>query len=62
MIHTLDGAIAAIAGDLTSVGRAPAVVTLTPADLADVGAQLAAYHAHFAPSFARREQRDWAAV
>jgi SRSO17 transposase len=49
-----------IAGDLTSAG--PAVVTLTPADLADVGAELAAYHTHFAPYFARREQRDWAEV
>jgi SRSO17 transposase len=27
-----------------------------------VGAELAAYHAHFAPLFARREQRAWAAV
>jgi SRSO17 transposase len=62
MIHTPDGEIAAIAGDLTGAGPAPAVVALTPADLADVGAELAAYHAHFAPYFARREQRDWAAV
>jgi SRSO17 transposase len=49
-----------IAGDLTHVG--PTVVTLTPADLADVGAELAAYHARFAPLFARREQRAWAEV
>ena len=61
-MRAADGAIAAIASDLTSAGPAPAVVTLTPADLADVGAELASYHAHFAPSFARREQRDWAAV
>jgi SRSO17 transposase len=51
-----------IAGDLTRLGPAPAVVTLTPADLADVGEELAAYHARFAPLFARREQRGWAAV
>ncbi len=40
----------------------PALVALTAADLAEVGEELAAYHAHFAPLFARREQRDWAAV
>jgi SRSO17 transposase len=50
----------AMAHDLTGAG--PAVVTLTPADLAEVGEELAAYHAHFAPLFARREQRAWAAV
>jgi SRSO17 transposase len=50
----------AIAGDLTGVG--PAIVTLTPADLADVGEELAAYHARFAPLFARREQRAGAEV
>jgi SRSO17 transposase len=50
----------AIAGDLTSAG--PAVVTLTLEDLADVGAELAAYHERFAPLFARREQRAWAEV
>ena len=49
-----------IAGDLTSVG--PTVVTLTPADLADVGEGLATYHARFAPLFARRQQRAWAEV
>jgi hypothetical protein len=50
--------------DLTTSG--PAVVTLRPEDLADVGEELAAYQAHFAPLFARlfarREQRGWAAV
>jgi SRSO17 transposase len=40
----------------------PAIVALTAADLADVGTELAADHAHFAPLFARREQREWAAV
>jgi hypothetical protein len=46
--------------DLTNQG--PAVVSLSPADLAAVGEELAAYHAHFAPLFARREQRGWAQV
>jgi SRSO17 transposase len=58
----MQAAAGEIAGDLTSVGPVPAVVTLTPADLADVGAELAAYHARFAPLFARREQRAWAEV
>jgi SRSO17 transposase len=49
-----------MAQDLTSEG--PLVVTLTPADLADVGEELATYHARFAPLFARREQRAWAQV
>lgn len=52
--------VGAIAGDVTNAG--PAVVALSPADLADVGTELAAYHARFAPLFARREQRAWAAV
>jgi hypothetical protein len=47
----------AFVGDLTGVGPAPAVVTLTPADLAELDAELAASHMHFAPFFARREQR-----
>jgi hypothetical protein len=50
--------------DLTTTG--PAIVALRPEDLADVGEDvgedLAAYQAHFAPLFARREQREWAAV
>ncbi len=54
------GTRATITDDHAEVG--PALVALTAADLADVGAELAAYHAHFAPLFARREQRDWAAV
>jgi len=44
------------------VEAGPALVALTAADLAGVGEELTAYHAHFAPLFARREQRDWAAV
>ncbi len=54
------GAEQAVGGDLVDAG--PAVVALTAADLADVGEELAAYHAYFAPLFARREQRAWAAV
>ena len=46
--------------DLTS--EAPVVLTLTPHDLADVADELSAYHAHFAPLFQRREQREWAAL
>jgi SRSO17 transposase len=46
--------------DLTTMG--PPTVALRPEDLADVGEELAAYHAHFAPLFARREQRAWAQV
>jgi SRSO17 transposase len=46
--------------DLTTSG--PAIVALRPEDLADVGEELAAYHAQFAPLFARREQRAWAQV
>ncbi len=49
-----------VADDQAEAG--PALVALTAADLADVGEELTAYHAHFAPLFARREQRDWAAV
>lgn len=49
-----------VGGDQAEAG--PALVALTAADLADVGAELAAYHAHFAPLFARREQRAWSAV
>jgi SRSO17 transposase len=46
--------------DLTS--QAPVVLTLTTQDLADVADELSAYHAHFAPLFQRREQREWAAL
>jgi len=35
-------------------------LTLTSADLADLVPALTAYHAEFAPFFARREQRAWA--
>ncbi len=35
---------------------------LCAADLARIAADLVAYHARFAPLFARQEQRDWAAV
>ena len=46
--------------DLTP--RLPAARTLTAADLYGLVAELAAYHAGFAPLFQRREQRAWAAV
>ena len=46
--------------DLTS--QAPVVLTLTPQDLTDLADELTAYHAHFAPLFQRREQREWAAL
>jgi SRSO17 transposase len=54
------GAVGEVAGDLSHEG--PTVVSLTSADFADVGEELAAYYARFAPLFARREQREWAAV
>lgn len=40
----------------------PAVRTLTAADLDGIVEELAAYQAHFAPLFQRRQQRGWAAV
>src|SRR5918998_679973 len=46
--------------DLTS--QAPVVLTLAPHALTDVADELTAYHAHFAPLFQRREQREWAAL
>ena len=56
----MDSAEGVPVADLTTLG--PAIVALRPEDLADVGEELAAYHAHFAPLFARREQRGWAEV
>src|SRR5215213_5713363 len=46
--------------DLTAT--IPPARLLTAADLDGVAEELAAYHAHFAPLFQRREQRAWAAV
>ena len=40
----------------------PTPLALTPQDLAGLREELAAYHAHFAPLFQRREQRAWAEV
>lgn len=40
----------------------PTPLARTPQDLAGVVEELAAYHAHFAPLFQRREQRAWAWV
>ena len=49
--------IAAWSTDL--IAQQPAVRTVTVGDLAEVAAELAAYQAHFAPLFRRREQRVW---
>ncbi len=47
-------------GPLTDVTwQQPTVRTVAVADLAEVAAELAAYHAQFAPLFRRREQRIW---
>src|SRR5947207_4332510 len=43
-------------------GALPTPLALTSRDLAGLGEELAAYHAHFAPLFQRREQREWARV
>src|SRR3954454_18290206 len=40
----------------------PTPLALTPQDVTGIGEELAAYHAHFAPLFQRREQRAWARV
>jgi DDE superfamily endonuclease len=53
-------ASAALPVDLTPV--LPAARTLTAADLGGLAEELAAYHAHFAPLFQRRQQRGWAAL
>jgi len=53
-------AAAATPVDLTAA--LPAARTLTAADLEGLVEELAAYHAHFAPLFQRRQQRGWAAV
>ncbi len=50
-------ATAAVEADLTD--EVPVARTLTAADLEGVLDELAAYHAHFAPCFARRDQRAW---
>ncbi len=47
-----------VATDLTR--ESPVLLLVTPEDVADLGTELAAYHARFAPLFARREQREWA--
>src|SRR5919202_6297584 len=48
---------AAVEADLTD--EVPGARTLTVADVEGVLDELAAYHAHFAPCFARRDQRAW---
>jgi SRSO17 transposase len=42
-----------------SSGRPP-LITLAPRDVEALADELIAYHAHFAPLFARSEQRQWA--
>ncbi len=49
-----------VSEDLTREG--PALLLLTPEDVADLGTELAAYQARFAPLFARRDQGAWAEV
>lgn len=50
-------------GPLTDVTwQQPTVRTVAVADLAEVAAELAAYHAQFAPLFRRREQRIWGEI
>ena len=51
---------AAVAEDLTE--EAPALLLVTARDVEEFAEEFAAYHAHFAPLFARREQRGWAEV
>jgi hypothetical protein len=59
-VAVMRGVVGEVADELSHEG--PTVVSLTPADVAEVGEELAASHARFAPLFARREQRAWAAV
>jgi SRSO17 transposase len=51
---------AAVADDLT--GEAPALLLVTAQDVEACAEEFAAYHAHFAPFYARREQRAWAEI
>src|SRR3712207_2743222 len=48
---------ARLVADLTD--EVPSARPLTDADLAGLLTELADYHAHFAPCFARRDQRAW---
>ena len=50
-------ATAAVVADLTD--EVPSARTLSVADLDGLVDELSAYHAHFAPCFARRDQRAW---
>src|SRR6266511_1201308 len=38
----------------------PPIINLAPRDVEALADELLAYHAHFAPLFARAEQRQWA--
>jgi len=51
---------APVGEDLT--GEEPALLLVTPEDVADLGTELTAYHERVAPLFARRDQRAWAEV
>jgi SRSO17 transposase len=53
---------AAMPPTLDLTGDLPSPRTLTVADVEPLAAELAGYHAHFAPLFKRSEQRHWAAV
>ncbi len=44
------------------VSRQPAVLTVSPASLEGIVAELAAYHASFAPCFPYQAQRQWSEV
>src|SRR3712207_9324967 len=48
---------AALVADLTDA--VPSAQTVTVADLNGLVDELTAYHTHFAPCFARRDQRTW---
>src|SRR3954464_6398461 len=55
-------AVSAVAVPVDLTPAPPAARTLVAADLDGIVAELAAYHAHFAPLFRRPEQRAWAQV
>ncbi len=50
------------AGIVDLVPSQPAVVTVSPASLAGIVEELAAYHAYFAPCFHYQAQRQWSEV
>lgn len=54
--------VAAVDAPIDVTDAAPDVRTVRVADLDGLAEEVAAYHAHFAPLFARSEQRAWAAA